>query len=153
MPEDKFRIVIKLYNHHDGSSHSDNVSSALNSYSKDNPPVHFMSKRARIVSVGRRHASKLPKGKMDSTAASSTGGTNSGIGTTVMLGKHGGNHGNPWMSSYEIQNEGILPSAWLEKHARTLPLALVVVTALPIAIGDQRHLGIKNATHAWRICE
>jgi len=137
---------------HDGSSssHSDNVSSALNSYSKDNPPVHFMSKRARIVSVSRRHAfppSKLPKGKMDPMAASSTGGTNSGIGTNNMLGEHGG-HGNPWMSSYEIQNEGILPSGWLEKHARALPSALVVVTDLQISNDDQRRLGIKNATRA-----
>jgi len=132
-------------NNDSNSQHSDNISTALISYSKDNPPVHFMSKRARVVAVSRRHAfppSKLPKGKMD--------GSSTGVGgATAMLGEHPSAHGsNSWVSSYEIQNEGILPSGWLEKHARALPSALVVVSTLKLTNDDARRLGIKNAVRA-----
>lgn len=93
------------------SSSSDNISSAINSFSKGNPPVHFMSRRARVVSVSRRHAfppSKCPEGNL-----------------TIMSSQE-----NNWLASYDIPSEGILPSGWLEKHARALPSALVVVTTV-----------------------
>ena len=64
------------------SSQTDTISTALSSYSKNNPPVHFMSKRARIVSVGRRHAfptSKYPRGKMADNSGICTWWANSRV--------------------------------------------------------------------------
>ena len=126
------------------SSGSDNVSSALSSYSKDNPPVHFLSKRARIVCVSNKHAfppSKFPMGKMNPNASGV--GPVSGVGSTMMLGEHntpasGGSSSNSWMSCYEIQNEGVLPIGWLEKHARALPSGIVIVTTLKLSGDEQR---------------
>ena len=127
----------------------DSVSTALSSYSKDNPPVNFMSKRARVVSVSGRHAfppSKFPKGKMDSMTSGDV--LASGVGNTVMLGEHttGGN-GNNWISSYEIENEGILPIGWLEKHARALPSAIIIVTTFKLENENEQLIRseIKNA--------
>ena len=88
-------------------------------YSKDNPQVNFMSRRARVISVNRRHAfppSKCPKGKMN--------------GLTSMVGEVPGSVGNAWLSSYQVQNEGILSSGWVEKNSTVLPSALLVVTTI-----------------------
>ena len=144
-PDDTTNATHTTADESSSSTSNDNVSSALSSYSKDNPPVHFMSKRARIVSVSRRHAfppSKFPRGKMDHTSSVTS---NSG----VMLGEaHISSGSGNWMSSYEVQNEGILPSGWLEKHARALPSALLVVTTLKIGSDENCRIGIKNAVRA-----
>ena len=87
-------------------------------YSKDNPQVNFMSRRARVISVNRRHAfppSKCPQGKLNGTS---------------MIGETQGAIGNAWLSSYNVQNEGVLPKGWVEKHMNLLPSALVVVTTI-----------------------
>jgi len=139
----------------------DNVSTALSSYSREHPPIHFMSKRARVVSVSSRHAfppSKFPKGKMDPLATNS--GPSSGVGTTIMLGENTNNSGSGasglnWMSSYQIENEGILPIGWLEKHARALPSAIIIVTTLQLSLTSSNddvqthlHMGIKHASNS-----
>ena len=88
-------------------------------YSTDNPQVNFLSRRARVISVNRRHAfppSNCPQGKMN--------------GMTSMIGETQGSIGNAWLSSYNVQYEGILSAGWLEKHTNVLPSALVVVTTI-----------------------
>lgn len=88
-------------------------------YSKDNPQINFMSRRAKVVSVNRRHAfppSKCPQGKMN--------------GMSSMIGETQGSVGNAWLSSYNLEHEGILSKGWIEKHANVLPSALVVVTTI-----------------------
>ncbi|KAL9179298.1 hypothetical protein ACHAXT_008588 [Thalassiosira profunda] len=125
---------------HADTAGSDNISAALGSYAKDNPPVHFLSKRARVVSVSRRHAfppSKYPAGKMDPIHGGSS-----------MLGEQHSAHGNSWVSSYDIQSEGILPSGWLEKHARALPSAVVVVCQLNLSSEESQRAGRANARRA-----
>mmetsp|Transcript_5725 Transcript_5725/g.9382 ORF Transcript_5725/g.9382 Transcript_5725/m.9382 type:complete len:1581 (+) Transcript_5725:68-4810(+) len=88
-------------------------------YSNENPQVNFMSRRAQVISVNRRHAfppSKCPQGKLNGMAS--------------MIGEAQGSVGNAWLSSYNVQNEGILPKGWVEKHMNLLPSALVVVTTI-----------------------
>ena len=107
----------------------DAAASALSSYSREPPPVRFLSRRARVVSVGRRHVfppSRYPSGKLASDPD----------GRPVMLDEYrtgpGGAAELPatWSSAYDVRGEGVLPSGWLEKHARALPSALLVVTAI-----------------------
>ena len=89
----------------------------------------FLSERARIVSVSPRHAfppSKFPRGKMMDASSSSVHG--GGMGSTIMLGEQQHSSGGmstlgAWMSSYDVQSEGILHSGWLEKHCMALPSA------------------------------
>ena len=51
-------------------------------------------------------------------------------GSSMNSSSSGGSSNSAWVSSYEIQSEGILPSGWIEKHARALPSAIIVVTTL-----------------------
>uniref|UniRef100_A0A7S2LZA6 Trafficking protein particle complex subunit 11 domain-containing protein n=1 Tax=Skeletonema marinoi TaxID=267567 RepID=A0A7S2LZA6_9STRA len=106
-------IAIDVDNDSDASTAADPI------YSKDNPQINFMSRRARVISVNRRYAfppSKCPQGKMN--------------GMSSMIGETQGSIGNAWLSSYNVQNEGILPEGWVEKHTNVLPSALVVVTTI-----------------------
>jgi len=112
IPSDK--IIAK-----DFLNDNDAATAADPTYSKDNPQVNFMSRRARVISVNRRHAfppSKCPRGKMS--------------GMTSMIGETQGSIGSSWLSSYNVQYEGILPTGWLEKHKNVLPSSLVVVTTI-----------------------
>ncbi|KAL3810529.1 hypothetical protein ACHAXA_006537, partial [Cyclostephanos tholiformis] len=133
---------MEYYPHDDGDGsfhHFCNVSAAVaqvNTHFRENPPVNFFSNRARIVSVSSRHAfppSKFPRGKMDPSLSSVAGG----IGLTMMLGEQQqSGSSSPWISSYDIQNEGILPSGWLEKHAGALPSAILVITTLQLPLKE-----------------
>ena len=107
----------------------DNAAAALASYSKEPPPVRFLSRRARVVSVSRRHVfppSRYPSGKLASDPD----------GRPVMLDESrrgpGGAVEAPqsWSTGYDVRSEGVLPSGWLEKHSRALPSALLVVTTI-----------------------
>ena len=101
-----------------------------------------------MVSVSRRHAfppSRVPHGKM---------GDDSAAGFGAMRGEAHAGTGAPWMTSYDVSREGILPAGWLEKHARALPSAIVVVASLPSLRGDgdeaaaATRAGIRNAARA-----
>ncbi len=71
-------------------------------------------------------------------------GVGAGTTTTMMMlgekpppGSSGASSStSAWVSSYEIQNEGIFPSGWMEKHARALPSAIIVVTTLILHWSD-----------------
>ncbi|KAL7546228.1 hypothetical protein ACHAWF_009563 [Thalassiosira exigua] len=120
------------------SSLGDNVSAALGSYARDNPPVRYASRRARIVTVSRRHAfppSRAPRGKLDPATPH------------AMLGEAPSLHGTggSWIGSYDVSAEGILPTGWLEKHARALPSALAAVTSWKIDDERSRREGIRDA--------
>jgi len=86
IPSDNY-IANDIDNDNDGTTTA--AAAADPTYSKDNPQVNFMSRRARVISVNRRHAfppSKCPHGKMN--------------GMTSMVGETQASLDNSWLSSY-----------------------------------------------------
>mmetsp|Transcript_2550 Transcript_2550/g.5407 ORF Transcript_2550/g.5407 Transcript_2550/m.5407 type:complete len:314 (+) Transcript_2550:552-1493(+) len=96
-------------------------------------PSNFLYRKACLIAMSRQHAfppSKCPTGKLDD------------IGFQQQSNNHHNNYNNTaWIQSYDWTSEGILPSGWLEKHARALPSAVVVVTSLKERLLDEYFRG------------
>ncbi|KAL7469739.1 hypothetical protein ACHAXS_010764, partial [Conticribra weissflogii] len=108
------------------------------------PSSDFLSRKARLVAVSRRHAfppSKCPAGKLDDIAFQQPSSGHHPNDHNTHNTHNTYNH-TAWIQSHDWTSEGLLPSGWLEKHARALPSAVVVVTSLDERSADRYFRGI-----------